>query len=156
MLEIFYVNTFKLIEFLGLFLIIWRLFPSALAVLHPLFESTIIGIFIDPLVLALSFRLSIFILSDIKITVGKEISSLSFSEALEPLALILVSFDPSVNTVSMCLIGLPFALIAIALDAFPKSVAFFLAAVKFPLVLLDYRPISSRLLLALMMLWITE
>ena len=111
------------------------LLPFTIAMLEPILESSLISVSIHPFVLSVSFRLPIWVLSNIHVTVGEEIRSVPVSEAWLPLSFISISIKPDMHAISISFATLPLTDVRLPIGAFPNSISLF--GTKYPLSIVD-------------------
>ena len=101
-----------------------------------LFELTAKCVTVRPLILTITFRETVKILTNKIITIRKFVLALAMSQGISPLTFITVSVLPFVNTVSTGCVRCPLPNIAIAFLVLPHAIAVLLSF--YPLTVIDF------------------
>lgn len=83
------------------------LLPFAVAMLEAISKGALVGVPIRPLVLSEALWLAQLVLTNVDISVGKEVRSISMAETCFPLALVPISIEPHVDPIALSLARLP-------------------------------------------------
>jgi hypothetical protein len=118
------LHVLKIFAFVKIcdFLII-LFFPHTLAVFHAIFKNPTVSVAISPPILAVSFRSSVTVLTQINVFIRKNILALPMSQAVSPLALIFVSIHPLVTAIAVSFIFNPLADITVTSMTCPNPIA---------------------------------
>ena len=125
----------RVAEFVRLFLL-----PLSMSVLQAVPELACVTAAILPFVLTKAFRLSISVLPDVAVSIGKEVRAIAVSQALQPLTFIFIPVRKNVNTITLRFPCLPLANVRLAIVSLPNTVAVLDTHVPFTIVDLAVLP----------------
>jgi len=121
----------------------WIIFlpsPSPIAIFLPLGEVALVDGAISPDVLAVAFELAMFVVADVDISIGEELTAFAIFEAALPFTFVPVTIPVDVHPIAFTLGVPPLSDVGVALDADPHSVAVLEALVPFTFVSLFTKP----------------